>query len=330
MRTRLLTAVLVAGSTGLGLVPMASAAAPSTVAPTVEAWYQPDPACGSPVGCVGAAPLPVAVPAEVPTSPFPAGTLHVGVSGGQETARTYLGVDGAGLGGLSAATLVVPLDVAPGSGTTSPETAKLQVCLTREPVVAAEGSLAAPPAADCAAAALVSYVATPAPHLEADLGPLLAGLPRATGLVLLPDATGITPTDAWRVVFSARSRTDAAKTPPASLAVVAAEQAVQAPSTPDAGPAQPDAAPLEAPGLDLPGLLAAEPDLVAGPLPAVPVTAGAPVVAGEAPVVQVQPVAFPETIRVGYAYPVVWLLPLVLLVVVPMVARTLTRDLADR
>ena len=40
------------------------------------------------------------------------------------------------------------------------------------------------------------------------------------------------------------------------------------------------------------------------------------------------PVALPRTVTVGYAYPGVWLLPLVFLVLVPAAARALTKDLA--
>ena len=39
------------------------------------------------------------------------------------------------------------------------------------------------------------------------------------------------------------------------------------------------------------------------------------------------PMVTPRTITVGYAYPAVWLLPLVFLVLVPVAARALTRDL---
>src|SRR3954454_2588264 len=53
------------------------------IADAAEAWYAASPidTCSSPLGCAAA---------QVPTSPYPADTLHVGVAGGQETARPYV------------------------------------------------------------------------------------------------------------------------------------------------------------------------------------------------------------------------------------------------
>ena len=60
------------------------------------------------------------------------------------------------------------------------------------------------------------------------------------------------------------------------------------------------------------------------PTPELPVVEQPPAVVPPATV----PVALPRTITVGYAYPAVWLLPLVFLVLVPAAARALTKDLA--
>ncbi len=326
MRTRLAAAVLAVGTAGLGFVPLASAATTGTVAPTVESWFQPNPSCSGPAGCLGPGALPVAAPVEPPTNPFPAETLHVAVSAGQETARTYLGLPSSALAGATSAQLQVPLDVAPGSGGMAPESAKVQVCLTRSPLAPVRGSFAEPPAADCAARATAAYVATPLPHLEADLAPLVGGLAAATGLVLLPDATALAPSDAWRVVFSTRARDDAAKTPPPTLLVVTADAPAPVPVDVPQAPAAPALEVVDAPVFQESSVPAPEPEL-GGPVAAVdlPAPDPAPQAAGEA--VPVEQVAFPQTVRVGYAYPIVWLLPLVLLLVVPLVARVLTRDL---
>src|SRR3954469_5561830 len=65
--------------------PVAADSSPQTVTVTdvSEAWDAPQPvdSCSTPLGCP---------PDQAPTSPYPADTLHVGVAGGQETARSYL------------------------------------------------------------------------------------------------------------------------------------------------------------------------------------------------------------------------------------------------
>src|SRR6059058_5253196 len=68
----------------------------ATVPDAAEAWYAAAPidVCTTPLGCP---------PDQVPTSPYPAGSLHVGVAGGQETARSYVQPD---LSQLSGATLL--------------------------------------------------------------------------------------------------------------------------------------------------------------------------------------------------------------------------------
>ncbi len=347
MRTARVTAALVLGTAGLGFLPLslvspASAASSVQAAPSSEAWYQLNPTCSTPAGCQAPpaapaapvpappAPLPVAVPTGVPTSPYPAGTLHVAVTAGTETARTVLGLPTDVAGGVTAAQLSVPLDLDPADGSAMPETAKLLVCLTKAPVVSVEGSLDAPPTTDCGKTTPLAYVATPEPHLQADLAPLLSALPGATGLVLLPDRARLTPTEAWHVVFSTTGRGDSTKTGPAVLQVTP----VDAPPSTEEQPPPADAAPAVGP-VDVPLEASApvadvEPEL-GGTAVALPVTEpGLP----DQPAAQLAPaantVALPESIRVGYAYPGVWLLPLALLVVVPLVGRALTADLTLR
>jgi hypothetical protein len=310
-------AVLAAGSVALGFAPIAHAADESMmVTPLAEAWYQPNPSCGLPTGCVGTGALPVTPPvqppATAPTSPYPARTMHIGFAAGQETARSYLALPTSSLTGtLSEASLDVPLDVAQADGSQSPETAKVQVCLVSAPILPADGSFDSPPAVSCGTSAPASYVATPSPHLHADLTGFGAALLTASGVALLPDATKAAQTDVWRVVFSAHDRTDAAKTPPAtaSLTLDVAEEDVTEPPT-DSG--LPAVAPPVGTGF------------APAPTPQLPVQAAQqPTVVPPAAV----PVALPRTLTVGYAYPGVWLLPLVFLVLVPAAARALTKDL---
>jgi hypothetical protein len=319
---RLLTGVLVLGSAGLGFLPLAHADQTQVVAPETEGWYQPNPSCAQASGCVTTGSLPVAPPVELPLSPYPAGTLHVGWAGAsKESARTYLSFPFAGLSGtLTGAVLDIPLDTAPADGDTQSATAKIQACLVTGATTAVDGSIAPPPATSCDQHAQVTYVATPAPHLHADLAPILVGLPTTSGIVLLPDATANTDTDAWRVVFSSHTRTDAAKTAPAALTLSIAEQPVV--STPESPTVDLPAAPVDSGFAPAPstGFVAA-PQVQAPQAPAVV----APLVPAVVP--PAAPVTAAQTITVGYAYPAVWLLPLVFLVLVPMATKALTRDL---
>ena len=325
---RLITAGLVVGSAAIGFVPIASASTDVTLTPTVEAWYQPNPTCLTPAGCVTQEALPVAPPAELPTlpatSPYPAGTLHVGVTAGAETARTYLRFPFEQLSGktVTAATLTIPLDVTPESGSASPDLAKIALCATNSTKIeASEGTTNEPPASDCAVSVPATYVATPQPHLMANLGSLAAGLPQLTGLALLPDKSKATPTDAWHVAFSSRTRTDAAKTPPASLTVTLDDEAPE-----DFGTVDEPVSPPETGGITG---VAPVPNtgFVNTPSVQAPVTGAAPTVSGS---VANPPVSQPQLRTVGYAYPAVWLLPLAFLILVPAVARSLTKDLSNR
>jgi hypothetical protein len=312
---RLVTTVLVAGSASVGFLPLAHAGTSTQkLTPTAEAWYQPNPTCATPAGCVTTDALPAQPPAEVPTTAYPVGSLRVGMVAGQEVARTYLGFSLSLVEQeLTAATLDVPLDTAYQDGSIAPDMAKVLVCAFSGSVTPAYGSLAAPPAADCSAKAAATYVATPAPHLHADLAPLLGALSSGAGLALLPDATASGQTGVWQVVFSSHDRADTSKTPPATLGVTLTDLPQQEQEPPVTVPeAQvPQAPPLGG---------------ITAPLPTTELPQ-APAVGGPAPAVDNGVLPQARTVTVGYAYPSVWLLPLAFLVVVPLVARSLTRDL---
>jgi hypothetical protein len=315
---RAVTAVFVVGSAGVGFVPLAQAAPQEqTLVPSVEAWYQPDLTCEQATGCVIGTP-PVAPPtAPPPASPYPSGTLHIGWASATETARAYLSFPLTGVGRVSAATLDVPLDTAPADGDTQSSTAKVQACLVSGDIVKVEGSFLQPPAVSCKQHATLVYKDTPAPHLTGDLTPLLSGLADASGIALLPDALANTGTDAWRVVLSAHDRVDAAKTPPVTLTVTSDD--VEDVTTFDASPP-----PVASPDLD--GAVAT-PDLgtALAPGPSLPEAVAVPPPTTTQPVSNAVPQA--STVRFGFQYPAVFLLPLVMLVLVPLAARALTRDL---
>lgn len=319
---RLVLVACAVGSVALSFAPIARAETGLVLTASAEAWYQPNPSCAAATKCLSTAALPAQPPV---TSPFPARTLHVGLSGGQETARTYLALPfSAVTASITAASLSVPLDTAPVDGSSSPTTAKLQVCLTSGTLVAMDGSFNPPPRADCATSAPVKYVATPTPHLQADLTPLLGGLSGATGLVLLPDATRAAGTDSWRIVFSAHDRTDAAKTSPAVVTVAVPEASKETTVI-----AQ-DEAVSDQPAPRVPDYLPARGTSFTSPL-AVPERGIVPMVVGPpvlAPVgIHTVSVTLPQTITLGYAYPAVWLLPLAFLLIIPMTARALSKDL---
>jgi len=374
-------AVVAAGGvlllSGLAAGPAVAADAPRPVALGAQAWFQRDPSCATPLGC-----SPTAPPS---SNPFGAGTLHVAVTGGQESARSYLALTGLPAGAtVTGGTLTVPLDtMTPGNGSTAPETSKVQVCTTIATVTAVEGSFDRPPQEDCSSHASAAYVATPAPHLQADLAPLAGALSApSVALVLLPDGS-VAASDFWHVVFSATSRATP-PTPPASVtltlaggtpgAVTPVMAATEPPSSsspsptatpsPTARPAtQPRPAkvpsavattahvappvagiPVAPPPVDgsvvaagAPPLPVAAPSLpVAAPVvpqplaaqtpPAAPAAAGVPA-AAEAPQQPAPAQAAPVAFTTGYAYPIIWLLPILFVAAVVAVGRMMTRDL---
>lgn len=310
----------VAGSGG------ADAASTVTISPSIEAWYQPNPTCdlGLPAGCISPSmlptlPVPVPVPVTLPAvNPYPAGTMHVAVTAGRESARTYLALPVADLDGVvTAATLTIPLDSTPTSGSQLPEAARVRVCLFSKDVVAVEGSIDTAPPVLCEGAATLTYRPAPTPHLHGDLASLAAGLLTSTGIALLP-AADIGPTEAWHVAFSARTRTGEGIPAPASLTLQLAD-------------------PVEDGALDNPMLEVDEfplfPDVPSSAFDGsgfVDLDAPPPAPVFETALPDAAPVAAtPEPVGVGYSYAAVWLLPLALLVLVPAVSRALTKDLSD-
>jgi len=355
---RLAAALAVAS---VALAPVAAARADTSTTEAsfgAETWYQPAPGCAPSVGCAA----PVTPP---PSNPFGAGTLHVGVSAGQETARTVLAI-GAGKapagGTLTAAALTIPLDTkTPGNGSAAPETATLQVCTAMGPISSNEGEFDPPPAADCTLSAPLTYSADPSPEFRGDLSPLLpaldAGLASGTlDLEILPLSPA--PTATWRVVFSSHDR-PSPPTPPASLtltytsaaastapaAQVAPPAKASSPAPASAGtvprggprvaapqaPLPPPSAVTALPPVDT--LPAPSAGLAAAPQAAVPLTApaeaappAAPVATGTEPVTEAATAA--QTIPAGFAYPVVLLVPLALGLFGYVLAKVMTQDVS--
>ena len=178
-------------------------AASSVVLPTsAEAWYQ-TPATSAAQQSGQKPPPPPAAPP--PANPYGAGTMHVGIRGGVEDARTYLRLDSGTLESddvLTAAILVLPVD--PGHGTTNPQAAQLDVCLSADPGQPVEGSFAAPPAVDCSVSTRATYEASPKPRFVADVLPFGADALRDGGLAVLPASAARSTQATWHVSFFAR------------------------------------------------------------------------------------------------------------------------------
>jgi hypothetical protein len=283
----------------------------ATVPDASEAWYAKGAIdiCTTPLGCP---------PEQIPTSPYPADTLHVGVAGGQETARTYvlpdllsLPVGATATGG----TMTIPVDTASTDGTASADTATMVACAATQPFTdGAAGSGATPPETDCKTSVPAKYDAKNT-VFTVDLTPFLkawaAGQP-AVGIALMPDPDAMAPSETWHVTIYGRKfaghdhvRSAISFTPAPPLA--SPDTSGTDTATPPA-PAAADPPPVSTP--DIPPATSTPDD-------------PPPVVAPDqqAPVAQ-QPVAF----STEFQYPLAFLAPIVLLIGAVFFTRLFTRD----
>jgi hypothetical protein len=291
-----------------------------TVGDIAEAWYADSPVdiCTTPLGCP---------PDTVPASPYPEDTLHVGVAGGQETARTYVVPDlttvpfGAH---VTAAVMTLPVATGDQDGNQAPETAKLTACLATEPVAdGTQGSTTPPPPVDCKTSAKADYDAKKG-VFTLDLSPFTtawaAGSP-SYGIGLVPDPT-VQPTDAWHVAFNGRERKHADHitsvvtfTPPApieSSGTVSGGVTDTVPAPPADTATPPSAAGAPLPPVDTAGTAGDQPP---------PDVAAAPAVA---------PAQQPVALSREFQYPMAFLLPLALLAGGVFFVRLFTRDATPR
>jgi hypothetical protein len=290
--------------------------APTSVTFQAEAWYQPDPACTTPAGCATAPP---------PSSPYPAGTLHVAADAGQETARSYLALaptfvpSGAT---LTSAQLIIPVDAdTTANGSLQPDTATLQACVSFQPVTSAEGSFSEPPSTDCSHAVALHYGASPQPTFSADVTPLLAGAPvalanGAVSLAILPAAPA--PAASWHVVFSTHDRASP-PTPPASLLLSFTS-----------GVSTGIVTPVTSQGVGNTSTVTVRPPDFS--VPSVPPTVSRrPTAPSLAPqIANQQPVAAVQTPRlIAYQYPEALLIPFALALLGWVIVKVMTGDLND-
>jgi hypothetical protein len=178
-----------------------------------EAWYSA-PSGSLCLPLVGCLPLPLPLTLPSPLS-FPAGTLHVGVTLGSESARSYvvpsLPVDAANL--PSSGTLVLPVDSSPLAGTLDLGSSRIQACLTtgRAPAqpAAKAASAGSPPSIDCKVSTPARYDAA-IKAFRVDLTPFLAtwrhGRPEH-GIALVPGLSGGDRLAEWQVAFDGKGST---------------------------------------------------------------------------------------------------------------------------
>lgn len=293
------------------LVAANPAGAAETAAPLQsEAWYQP---CALPTGCE-------AVPA---ASPYPRDTLHVGTSGGEETARTYVEID---LGGVPDTARIVGgrLVITPAgqeAGTLRPEEADLTACLVTRPFAPDRGKFGPPfPPVDCAVASAAAFADG---VFTVDLAPFASrwDVSRFAALALLPAEAAVESAESWRVAIAAKER-------PGGVAMAASLTYLEDDDLPPSAPAE--SPPVAGPSVLTDGFA----DGTDSTLPlASPPTGGLP--APDAPDVALAPVRgngnVPTAVgafdRTGFAYPAVWLLPLLLLCVGGLLGRSLSAPL---
>ena len=273
-----------------------------------EAWYSTAPisTCPTPLGCP---------PSTVPSSPYPANTLHVGVAGGQETARTYVVPDLSALpvdADVTTGRMTLPVASGTSDGSLRPETAVIKACLVTQPVQdGTAGATQTPPAID-------DKVCTPATYSTADIAftldltPFISrwnvGTPN-DGVALVPNLSKAGPTTTWHATFNGKKRTTGLHIS-SLFSYTISPVVLSPPLNPVAAPPIPVAPPP-----------AATPPLSAGAQQSLSTPPPPPAVAGPA---RQQPVAASGPLR--FQYPAAFLLPLAFLAAAVFLFRLFTGD----
>lgn len=317
-----------AAGLSMGVAVVAGAPAPAAVGEVVrahtavEAWYTAPaaaPACDT-AAALCPAPL---LPAESPPS-----TLHVGVANGAETDRTFLVLDLTELPDDAepvAGVLVLPL-ADPHAGAAAPDAAALLACAVQEAVQPASGAVGPGPSFDCATSSPGLYL-PPAPGREAgafvvDLAPFLqdwaAGELPALALVAAPSSLG-EPTAAWHLAFDGRGTPEGPSPIGADIEVA-----------PRRSPSKTTTEPVGVVADDEPS-----PWLDAAPLVPVPRPSLLPEAPPEARVEQLEAAGRTDAGHrffrpSGFAYPLLFVLPLVFVVLFGVLSRSLVADIPRR
>lgn len=335
-------AAILLGAVLLLAVPLPAVAVTAEETGTsVEAWYrgslvdEDDPLCVLPCPELAA-----------PEGPQPENTLHVGVSGGRETARTYFTLDLSRLPSGSTVTGgTVRLPVAGAdAGTTTPELAELVACAVDGSVQPAQGGPPsdAPPV-DCSRSAPLQ-LDDDGEVFTFDLAPLTTADPAFGDFPVAVIASDRAHEEAqtWRVAFHSRDRdTDDAEPITARIRYRSDDDFdTQEPGTDDGGseaqtdpvPPPPDdgAAPVPSLGSgqsSAPGF--GDPPPLTGNVEGDDAVIDEPLAADER---SLQPEAALLTLTapmaIDLAYPQVWLLPMVFMAVGGLLTRSLSQGYA--
>ena len=276
-----------------------------------------------------------AVPEVVPPSPYAAGTLHVGYSGAAEDSRTYLELNLSAIpfgAELSGGTLTLPVATDPQAGTLLPETAALQACLVATSVPdAIDGGINGAQPADCETSSPGVFVPAEGERPAAftvDLAPFADAWAIGTAALAVVPATEQAEGASWHVAFSRRDREAEGAEPITAELLLADGGDSDAPLGTGSGVSLPPPVEPSSGGFD-PGSLALDAGVsFAAPPVAAEVTS--PVTApGQAPQAAPLPISSVATmLDEPYAYPGVFVLPLVMAAAAGWLGRALTRDLA--
>jgi hypothetical protein len=250
----------------------------------------------------------------------PLNSIRVGNILGQESERAYVLPDLSAVhkGTDAHGQMVLPIDTSPTAGTISPATAKIEACaVTQKFPDAPSGGTGALPKTDCFVNAPLKYDAK---HnaFTLDLTPFLRGWeigrPR-DGIALIPSPSTADKslTSTWLVAFAAHTTA----TPTTRIHSLITTSASVSPggSTPIVPMPTPSGATVDPaiPGVTLPGTTTVE----------VP-PAGAPEIAPQTEV------AYPTTVGRGFRYPVVFIVPLLMLLGAVFFVRVFTSDATPR
>jgi hypothetical protein len=307
------------GTTPIGTTSIAQSPAPSSGVPDVaETWYTtlPIPKCASIPLC----PQLGSIVSKL-LSLAPLNSIRVGNILGQESERAYVLPDLSAVhkGDDAHGQMVLPIDTSPTAGTIAPQTAKIEACAaTQRFADAPSGGTGALPKTDCFVSSPLKYNA----KLKAftlDLTPFLRGWeigrPRdGIALIPSPSAADKSLSSTWLVAFAAHKTATPSTRIHSLITTGAAVNSGMPPSTstsPSPTPTSPTSvAPV--PGLSLPGTTVEVPP------------AGAPEIAPQTEV------AYPITVGRGYRYPVVFIVPLLMLLGAVFFARVFTSDATPR
>lgn len=289
----------------------------ASVGTAAEAWFDLPFTCTLPIGCL---PVP---------NLLPAGTLHIGVIAGETTAETALKLDTASLpkgATITGGTLNLPLDTAPTALSLSPDKAGFKACLLTADFKAGEGLSVAAPASDCTVSNPANYDKAGSKY-TIDLQPFLQAWSSGKadhGILLVPFSTAATDHSTWQVALFSSTVANAASKITAALNLSPAVSADAASSASPAPAASTDTTSPTTPAATTPSADTGGASTVPA---ATDTTAPVPQVAAPAAATSNTAVSGGFAGK-GYAYPIVWALPIAVLAGCAWVGRLLTKDLS--